>query len=483
VTLQNGDGKAWKVWFRCAEKYPFWNRGWRAFSKDNNLQAGDNIVFALVANSQFMFTVFDKHGIMKKNFAPVIKNHHTPNFSKTHSTDEDEDSDDHRSLPALAIKRKHSRRTSAAPVKIKVEENAESDVMVVESSDIVEEEVEDEEEEEEAGLKVLNPPVEKEHDERGVYNRSSELGKDRRHVSSEILEHPCKLRPFMSIYPEAERGAATCSNIKKTHLNKESGTLFHEIPAVGCQTDVRDQDDRVGKDGKRAETRSDDIVLNAAQRSLGRNGGNYGSGHKEFVMERSRPMTRSATVGQQSLASQQPSRKVKRACVELGVSEGQKHTAEPEEGDQSNHDQSNSVQAKDDGMMQVPKLKLDWKQESSPLSHYFRSKRRTPTRLERQGAAQAARTYALSLRALNFVTTMAESQVHTKFQLVSRRSLCPSGTFCKAPTLKTELTRFLERSPAGNNCPLIQSYPSSASILVCLYTDLTVMQHHFANLP
>ena len=134
-------------------------------------------------------------------------------------------------------------------------------------------------------------------------------------------------------------------------------------------------------------------------------------------------------------------------------------------------------------MMQVPKSKLDWKHESSPLSHYFRSKRRNPTRLEKHGAAQSAGTYALSLRALNFVTTMAESQVYTNFQLVSRRSLCPSGTFCNAPTLKTELTRFLECSPAGNTCPLIQSYPSSASTLVRLYTDLTVMQHHFANLP
>ena len=421
MTLQNGDGKAWKVSFRCAEKYPFWKVGWRTFSKDNNLQAGDNIVFALVANSQFLFTVFDKHGIMKKNFAPVIKNHHTPNSSETHSTDDDEDSDDHRSLPALAIKRKHSRRTSAVPVKMKVEENAESDVRVVESSDI-------EEEEEEAGLKVLNPPVKKEHDERGVYNRSSELGKDRRHVSSKILEHPCKLRPLMSIYPQAERGTATGSIVKKTHLNEESGTFFHEIPGVGCQTDVQDQDDRVGNDGKRAETRSEDIVMNTAQRSLGRNGGNYGAGHEEVVMERSRPMTRSAAVGQQ-LASQQPSQKVKRACVELGFSEGQKHTAEHEEGDQSNRDQSNFVQAKDHRLLQVPKSKLNQMQESSPLSHYFRSKRRNPTRLEKQGAAQAAVTYALSLRALNFVTTMAESQVYTNFQLVSRRSLCNSGTF------------------------------------------------------
>ena len=437
VTLQNGDGKAWKVWFRCAEKYPFWHKGWRAFSQDNSLQVGDNIVFALVANSQFLFTVFDKHGIMKKNFDPVIKNHHTPNSSKTQSTDEDEDSDDHRSLAALALKRKYSRRASAAPVKIKVEENAESDVRVVESSDI--EEAEAEEEEEEVGLKVLNPPVEKEHDERGVYNRSSELGKDRRHVSSEILEHPCKLRPFMSIYAQAERGAATGSNIKKTHLNEEGDTFFHEIPAVGCQTDVRDQDDRVGNDGKRAETRSDDIVMNAAQRSLGRNGGNYGAGHKEVVMERSRPMTRSATVGQQSLASQQPSRKVKRACVELGFSEGRKHTAEAEEGDQSNRDQSNFVQAKDDGMMQVPKLKLDWKQEINLLSHYFRSKRRTPTRLERQSAAQAAETYARSLRALNFVMAMAEFDVYTDFQLVSRQSLCLSATsFCKAPFRRSQ---------------------------------------------
>ena len=437
VTLQNGDGKAWKVSFRYAEKYPSWKVGWRAFSKDNNLHAGDIIVFALVANSQFLFTVFDKHGIMKKNIAPVIKNHHTPDSSKTHSTDEEEDSDDHRSLPALAIKRKYSRMTSAAPVEVKVEENAESDVRVVESSDIEEGDAEDEEEE--AGLKVLNPPVEKEHDERGVYNRSSELGKDRRRVSSESLEHLCKLRPFMSIDPQAERGPATGSNIKKTHLNEESGTLFHEISAVGCHTDVRDQDDRVGNDGNRAETRSDDIVMNAAQRSLGRNGGDYGDmgypphrdGHKEVVMERSRPMTRSAAVRQQSLASQQASQKVKRTSVELEFSEGRKHTAEPEEDDQSNRDQSNFVQAKDHGSMQVPKLKLNRMREISPLSHYFRSKRRTPTRLERQGAEQAAETYARSLRALNFVMTMAEFEVYIDFQLVSRQSLCLSATsFC-----------------------------------------------------
>ena len=363
VTLQNGDGKAWKVSFRNAEKYPHWKVGWRAFSKGNNLHAGDIIVFALVANSQFLFTVFDKHGIMKKNIAPVIKNHHTPNSSKTHSTGEEEDSDDHRSLPALAIKRKYSRRTSAAPVEVKVEENAESDVRVVESSDI--EEAEAEEEEDVAELKILNPPVEKEHDERGVYNRSSELGKDRH-----------------------------------------------------------------------------DIVMNAAQRSLGRNGGDYGDmgypphrdGQKEVAMERSRPMTRSAAVGQQSLASQPASQKVKRTSVELECSEGRKHTAEPEEDDQSNRDQSNFVQAKDHGSMQVPKLKLNRMQEISPLSHYFRSKRRTPTRLERQGAVQAAETYARSLRALNFVMTMAEFEVYIDFQLVSRQSLCLSATsFWKAP--------------------------------------------------
>ncbi|KAG0629065.1 hypothetical protein M758_1G074200 [Ceratodon purpureus] len=63
VTLENDDGKTWRVSFGSgASKDPRWCQGWARVAKDNNLKPGEVIVFVLVSNSHFRFTVFDEHG-------------------------------------------------------------------------------------------------------------------------------------------------------------------------------------------------------------------------------------------------------------------------------------------------------------------------------------------------------------------------------------------------------------------------------------
>lgn len=60
-------GKKWKVAFINATKHPIWLQGWQKFAGDNNLNPGDVMVFELVGNSHFRFTLFDEDGNIGQN--------------------------------------------------------------------------------------------------------------------------------------------------------------------------------------------------------------------------------------------------------------------------------------------------------------------------------------------------------------------------------------------------------------------------------
>ena len=62
VTLENDEGKKWRVSFGAARTNPSWLQGWRQVAADNDLKPGEVIVFVLVASSHFRFTRFDEDG-------------------------------------------------------------------------------------------------------------------------------------------------------------------------------------------------------------------------------------------------------------------------------------------------------------------------------------------------------------------------------------------------------------------------------------
>lgn len=66
VTLEHADGRTWRVSFGTApRKHPRWLQGWDRVAKDNHLKPGDVMVYVLVRNSHFHFTVFDEDGNMR----------------------------------------------------------------------------------------------------------------------------------------------------------------------------------------------------------------------------------------------------------------------------------------------------------------------------------------------------------------------------------------------------------------------------------
>jgi hypothetical protein len=66
VTLEHADGRTWRVSFGTApRKHPRWLQGWERVAKDNHLKPGDVMVYVLVRNSHFHFTVFDEDGNMR----------------------------------------------------------------------------------------------------------------------------------------------------------------------------------------------------------------------------------------------------------------------------------------------------------------------------------------------------------------------------------------------------------------------------------
>jgi hypothetical protein len=62
VTLENDEGKTWRVSFGFTRTHPTWFQGWKRVAADNDLKLGDVMVFFLVANSRFRFTRFDEDG-------------------------------------------------------------------------------------------------------------------------------------------------------------------------------------------------------------------------------------------------------------------------------------------------------------------------------------------------------------------------------------------------------------------------------------
>ena len=62
VTLENDEGKTWRVSFGAARTDPSWLQGWKRVANDNDLKPGEVVVFVLVANSRFHFTHFDEDG-------------------------------------------------------------------------------------------------------------------------------------------------------------------------------------------------------------------------------------------------------------------------------------------------------------------------------------------------------------------------------------------------------------------------------------
>ena len=85
VTLEkNGEpGKKWKVAFHpTAVKHPKWNQGWLIFATDNNLKPGDVVVFELLRNSHFQFTLFDEHGNINGQNSTNSTHNHAPTVTR-----------------------------------------------------------------------------------------------------------------------------------------------------------------------------------------------------------------------------------------------------------------------------------------------------------------------------------------------------------------------------------------------------------------
>lgn len=62
VTLENADGRKWRVSFGAPKRDPQWLQGWDRVAADNNFVPGDVVVFVLLENSRFRFTHFDADG-------------------------------------------------------------------------------------------------------------------------------------------------------------------------------------------------------------------------------------------------------------------------------------------------------------------------------------------------------------------------------------------------------------------------------------
>ena len=84
VTLEkNGEpGKKWKVAFLGPTKQPIWLQGWRHVAKDNNLKPGDVMVFELLRNSHFQFTLFDEHGNINGQNSTNSTHNHAPTVTR-----------------------------------------------------------------------------------------------------------------------------------------------------------------------------------------------------------------------------------------------------------------------------------------------------------------------------------------------------------------------------------------------------------------
>lgn len=71
VTLENEDGRTWKVSFGMPKRNPQWLQGWDRVATDNNFKPGDVVVFVLIANSRFRFTLFDEDGNIIKSISSI----------------------------------------------------------------------------------------------------------------------------------------------------------------------------------------------------------------------------------------------------------------------------------------------------------------------------------------------------------------------------------------------------------------------------
>lgn len=66
ITLENGTThKKWRVSFGAPKKRPSWLQGWKRVAVENQLTAGDVMIFVLTGDSQFVFHLFDEHGLPK----------------------------------------------------------------------------------------------------------------------------------------------------------------------------------------------------------------------------------------------------------------------------------------------------------------------------------------------------------------------------------------------------------------------------------
>ncbi|XP_072963653.1 putative B3 domain-containing protein Os04g0347400 [Typha angustifolia] len=57
IVLKNSTQKSWQVSFGMYENYNFLGKGWREFSKDNNIKIGDRCIFELVQENVFCVRV------------------------------------------------------------------------------------------------------------------------------------------------------------------------------------------------------------------------------------------------------------------------------------------------------------------------------------------------------------------------------------------------------------------------------------------
>lgn len=120
ITLEQSDGRKWKVAFQAPQNYPVWNQGWKRFARDQNLICGDVVVFVLVRQSCFRFAVFDADGsIREKSTSTQIKDSAVGckrEFASSSSPEQPLVSNPDREQPLITKERLFSNHARTAPI-------------------------------------------------------------------------------------------------------------------------------------------------------------------------------------------------------------------------------------------------------------------------------------------------------------------------------------------------------------------------------
>ncbi|KAG0608412.1 hypothetical protein M758_8G104400 [Ceratodon purpureus] len=90
ITLESEDGRTWRVSFGTPKRDPQWLQGWERVATENNFKPGDIVVFVLVADSHFRFTLFDEDGNISERTTSTLNNAAAENQTRCSSQESHE---------------------------------------------------------------------------------------------------------------------------------------------------------------------------------------------------------------------------------------------------------------------------------------------------------------------------------------------------------------------------------------------------------